>query len=105
MFDIGFSELLLVFVVTLLIVGPEKLPGVAQKMGRFVGKIKRTFDQVRHDVEQELEIEAVKQQLKENAMAEEARQLTEEAKQFAGQLNQTIGDDSPAEKQDNHHGG
>lgn len=77
MFDIGFTELLLVFVVTLLVVGPEKLPGVARKMGRFLGQIKRTFNQVRHDVEQELEIEAVKAKLKENALAEEARQLQE----------------------------
>ncbi len=105
MFDIGFSELLLVFVVTLLIVGPEKLPTVAQKMGRFIGKIKRTFDQVRHDVEQELEIEAVKQQLKENAMAEEARQIAQEAKQLAGQLKETICEDSLVDKQDDHHGG
>lgn len=104
MFDIGFSELLLVFVVTLLIVGPEKLPTVARKMGRFVGKIKRAFDQVRHDVEQELEIEAVKQQLKENAMAEEVRQIADEAKQLAGHLNETIGDDSPPERKNNRHG-
>lgn len=83
MFDIGFSELLLVFVVTLLVVGPEKLPTVAQKMGRFFGQIKRTFNQVKHDVEQELEIEAVKAKLKENAMAEEARQL-------AAELSETI---------------
>ena len=78
MFDIGFTELLLVFVVTLLVVGPEKLPGVARKMGRFFGQIKRTFNQVKHDVEQELEIEAVKAKLNENAMAEEARQLAEQ---------------------------
>ncbi len=78
MFDIGFTELLLVFVVTLLVVGPEKLPGVARKMGRFLGQIKRTFNQIKHDVEQELEIEAVKAKLKENAMAEEARQLAED---------------------------
>jgi sec-independent protein translocase protein TatB len=78
MFDIGFTELLLIFVVTLLVVGPEKLPGVAKKMGRFFGQIKRTFNQVKHDVEQELEIEAVKAKLKENAMAEEARQLADE---------------------------
>lgn len=78
MFDIGFTELLLIFVVTLLVVGPEKLPTVARKMGRFFGQIKRTFNQVKHDVEQELEIEAVKSKLKENAMAEEARQLADE---------------------------
>lgn len=98
MFDIGFSELLLVFVVTLLIVGPEKLPTVARKMGRFVGKIKRSFDQVRHDVEQELEIEEVKRQLKENAMAEEARQI-------AAGLNETIGDEPPSNNKNTDHGG
>lgn len=97
MFDIGFTELLLVFVVTLLVVGPEKLPGVAHKMGRFFGQIKRTFNQIKHDVEQELEIEAVKAKLKENAMAEEARQLAEE-------MSKTIGIESESRPDANTQG-
>lgn len=75
MFDIGFSELLVVFVVMLLVVGPERLPVVARKLGLYIGKMRRSFNQVRAEVEQELEIEAVKAQLKENALKKEAEEM------------------------------
>ncbi len=75
MFDIGFTELLVIFVVTLLVVGPERLPVVARKVGLYIGKMRRSFQSIKDEVEQELEIEAVKEQLKENAMLEEAKEL------------------------------
>ncbi|WP_154223957.1 Sec-independent protein translocase protein TatB [Marinicella rhabdoformis] len=78
MFDVGFSELLVVFVVMLLVVGPERLPIVARKIGLYLGKMRRSFLQVKAEVEQELEIEAVKAQLKDNAMKKEAELLKQE---------------------------
>ena len=75
MFDIGFTELMLIFVVTLLVVGPERLPAVARKIGLYIGKMRRSFQSIKDEVEQELEIEAVKAQLKENAMLKEAKEL------------------------------
>lgn len=78
MFDVGFSELLVVFVVMLLVVGPERLPLVARKIGLYLGKMRRSFNQVKAEVEQELEIEAVKAQLKDNAMKKEAEMLKQE---------------------------
>ncbi len=78
MFDIGFSELLVVFVVMLIVIGPERLPVVARKIGIYIGKIRRSFDRIKAEVEQELEIEAVKAQLKENALKKEAELITQE---------------------------
>jgi len=78
MFDIGFSELLVIFVVALLVVGPEQLPVVAKKMGLYLGRMRRSFQSIKEEVEQELEIEAVKAQLKEKAMLAEAKQIEEE---------------------------
>lgn len=78
MFDIGFTELMVVFVVALLVVGPERLPGVARKIGLYIGKMRRSFQSIKDEVEQELEIEAVKAQLKESAMLEEAKELQAE---------------------------
>jgi sec-independent protein translocase protein TatB len=75
MFDIGFTELMVIFVVTLLVVGPERLPAVARKIGLYIGKMRRSFQSIKDEVEQELEIEAVKAQLKENAMLKEAKEL------------------------------
>jgi sec-independent protein translocase protein TatB len=78
MFDIGFTELLVIFVVALLVVGPEQLPVVARKVGLYLGKMRRSFQSIKDEVEQELEIEAVKAQLKEKAMLAEAKQIEEE---------------------------
>ncbi len=78
MFDIGFTELVVIFVVTLIVVGPDRLPLVARKMGIYIGKMRRSFQSIKAEVEQELEIEAVKAQLKENAMLAEAKEIEEE---------------------------
>lgn len=78
MFDVGFTELLVIFVVALLVVGPERLPDLARRVGLYIGKMRRSFQSIKDEVEQELEIEAVKAQLKENAMLEEAKELQAE---------------------------
>ncbi len=51
MFDVGFSELLVIALVALLVIGPEQLPGVMLKFGRFVGGIKRQLQGWQHDLE------------------------------------------------------
>jgi len=88
MFDIGFSELLIIFVVALLVVGPERLPSVARKVGLYIGKMKRSFQSIKNEVEQELEIEAVKAQLKENAMLAEAREIEDALSETVEQVKQ-----------------
>ena len=54
MFDIGFTELLLIAVVALLVLGPDRLPGAARVAGMWVGRIKRSFNTIKEDVEREL---------------------------------------------------
>lgn len=49
MFDIGFLELLLVLVIALIVIGPERMPEVARKLGSFMGKTKRFINSVRED--------------------------------------------------------
>jgi sec-independent protein translocase protein TatB len=61
-FDIGFLELLLIFVVALLVLGPEKLPYVARTIGLWIGKIKRSIAGVQMEVERELRFEEMRQQ-------------------------------------------
>lgn len=96
MFDIGFAELLIIFVVALMVVGPERLPAVARKVGLYIGRLKRSFNNIKQEVEQELEIEAVKAKLKENAMLAEAKELEQELSQTAEQIKQV---DSETKKQ------
>jgi sec-independent protein translocase protein TatB len=54
MFDIGFSELILVAVVALLVIGPERLPGVARTAGMWIGRARRFINSVQADINAEI---------------------------------------------------
>lgn len=57
MFDIGFWELVIISIVALLIVGPERMPGLIRDVGRWVRSIRRFIVQTRQDLERELDFE------------------------------------------------
>lgn len=63
MFDIGFWEILLILVLALVIIGPERLPGAARQAGYFVRKARRYIEGVRSEVESELDIGEFKRML------------------------------------------
>lgn len=65
MFDIGFSELLVVFVVALLILGPERLPHAAKTAGLWVRKIRRTIGTVQREINAQLDQEELQQKIAE----------------------------------------
>ncbi|AGN78002.1 MULTISPECIES: Sec-independent protein translocase protein TatB [Pseudomonas] len=56
MFEVGFSELLLVGVVALLVLGPERLPVAARTLGRGLGQARRAMYALRTQVEREIEL-------------------------------------------------
>lgn len=60
MFDIGFSELLLIAVVALVVIGPERLPGVARNVGRFAGRLQRYVHDIKRDFNREIEFEEIR---------------------------------------------
>lgn len=63
MFDIGFWELLLVAVVALVVVGPERLPKLIRVTGMWVGRANASLQSIRDDISQELRAEELKQAL------------------------------------------
>lgn len=63
MFDIGFSELIIVFVVALLILGPERLPTAAKTAGLWVRKIRRTISSVQREINAQLDQEELQQKI------------------------------------------
>lgn len=67
MFDIGFFELLLISVVGLLVFGPEQFLDAVRTTGLWVRRIRRSFDEVRAEVQREMHNDAVLRELKENA--------------------------------------
>jgi Tat protein translocase TatB subunit len=54
-FDIGLQELIIIFLVALLVFGPKRLPELAKSLGRGLGDLKRTFQDVKDQVETEFE--------------------------------------------------
>jgi len=58
MFDIGFAELLVIAVVALLVIGPERLPRVARTAGMWVGRARRFVSTVKADIDRELAAES-----------------------------------------------
>jgi sec-independent protein translocase protein TatB len=56
MFDIGFSELLVIGIVALVVIGPERLPKVARTVGVLFGRLQRYVTQVKADISREMEM-------------------------------------------------
>ncbi|PID41699.1 MAG: twin-arginine translocase subunit TatB [Proteobacteria bacterium] len=64
MFDIGFLELVLLGIVALLVLGPEKLPHAARTAGKWVGTAKRMVNQVSREIDQEIKTRELREKLK-----------------------------------------
>lgn len=64
MFDIGFSEILIIGVVALIVLGPERLPMALRTAGLWLGKIKRAVGSVQKEITEELRIEEMRQKAK-----------------------------------------
>lgn len=75
MFDIGFPELVMVAVIALLVIGPDKLPGVARTAGKWVGRARRFVGDVKTDIDRELKQEELKKALAEDAGLDEIKQI------------------------------
>lgn len=63
MFDIGFSELIVVFIVGLLILGPERLPQTAKTVGLWVRKIRRSLNAIQREINMQLDQEELQRKL------------------------------------------
>ena len=64
MFDFSFAEMLIVGIVALLVIGPERLPAVARKVGTYVARLRRFVSNVKSDVEREFKTEELQRMLK-----------------------------------------
>ncbi len=73
MFDIGFSELMVIGIVALLVIGPEKLPKVARTLGHLLGRAQRYVNDVKSDINREIQLDELKKLQSE--VTESARSL------------------------------
>lgn len=73
MFDVGFSELVVIAVVALIVIGPERLPRVARTAGHLLGRLQRYVNDVKADINREMQIEELKRL--QSQVQESAREL------------------------------
>lgn len=60
MFDVGFSEIMVIAVVALIVIGPERLPKVARTLGHLFGRAQRYVNEVKTDIQREMELDELK---------------------------------------------
>jgi sec-independent protein translocase protein TatB len=60
MFDLGFTELMVIAVVALVVIGPERLPRVARTMGHLAGRLQRYVADVKADINREVELDELR---------------------------------------------
>jgi sec-independent protein translocase protein TatB len=109
MFDIGFSELLVIGVVALIVIGPERLPRVARTVGVLAGRLQRYVADVKADINREIELEELRKMRDsmqqaasdfQSSVQSEVSKTEAELNQTAADLNKTVEDavkDEPAE--------
>ena len=109
MFDIGFSELLVIGVVALIVIGPERLPRVARTIGHLMGRMQRYVADVKADIDREVELEELRKMRDsmqqaasefQSSVQSEVNKTEAELNQTAAELNKTVEDaakDQPAQ--------
>lgn len=91
MFDVGFSELVMVGLIALLVIGPERLPKAARIAGYWLGKTRSTIANVKAEIKQELHAEEMRQLLnQQQSIAEELQQIAGETETVVDELNNSI---------------
>ncbi|QDX79963.1 twin-arginine translocase subunit TatB [Denitratisoma sp. DHT3] len=82
MFDVGLSELMVIGVVALIVIGPERLPRVARTVGTLMGRAQRYFADVKSEVNRELQLEELRRMQQE--MAAQVQQADTQLQQLGG---------------------
>ncbi len=97
MFDIGFAELVIVAVVGLLVIGPERLPGAIRTGAAWWSRFRRGFNQIKSEVERELHNDAIMRELQDTR-----RELDDQVQKLESSIqdttDQVTGDDKPEQR-------
>lgn len=92
MFDVGFTELMVIALVGLIVIGPERMPKVARTVGHLLGRLQRYVGDVKADINREMQLEELKKlqsQVVDQARDME-RQVNEQLNSVETALNQSI---------------
>lgn len=99
MFDIGFSELVVIGLVALIVIGPERLPRVARTVGHLIGRLQRYVADVKADINREVELDELRKMRDsvQEAAASIESSVTSGLSRAEEDLNRSIGGDLPSE--------
>jgi len=105
MFDIGFTELMVIGVVALIVIGPERLPGVARTVGHLDGRLQRYVSDIKADISREMEFDELRKMRDsmEEAATEVENTVRKELSKTEDDLNKSVADavgDKPAAVED-----
>lgn len=92
MFDIGFSEIALIAVVALLVLGPERLPRVARTAGALLRRARNSWQEVRGEIERELAAEDIKRTIRD---AQRDADVRTDVREAAGEIEKSVRDTAP----------
>ncbi|WP_293269107.1 Sec-independent protein translocase protein TatB [Neptunomonas sp.] len=90
MFDIGFAEILLIGVVALIVLGPEKLPTAVRAVGLWMGRAKRAVSSIQSEISEELRLDEMRR-----TAAIQKEELDKELNEMKQPFNHAFEDDSP----------
>ena len=80
MFDISFSELALIGVIALLVLGPERMPQALRTLGLWIGRASRAFTTMRAEIEREIGMDEIRRQLHNEAIMDQLKRLERDVK-------------------------
>lgn len=98
MFDIGFSELMIIAVVALIVIGPERLPKVARTVGHLFGRMQRYVNDVKSDISREMALDDLRKlqaSMKDTARSIE-ESVNEEVRSAEAEMNKISADTQAA---------
>src|SRR5437868_7143045 len=100
MFDIGFSELLVIGLVALIVIGPQKLPRVARTAGHLLGRLQRYVADVKADINREIELEELRKMRDsmQKAASDVQTSVDTELNKTAEDLNKAVEGEKPDKK-------
>jgi len=88
MLDVSFGELLLILVVGLLVFGPEKLPHVVRTASQWINHLRRSFNQIRADIEREVGVDEIKRDLHNQSILDSLNDVKKDLQGAQQQLDQ-----------------
>ncbi len=90
MFNVGPLELLLIFVVALLVIGPERLPGAVKTCSLWIGRFRRNFHKIKAEIEQELNADEIRRQIYNESVLEELNDAKNQVNSLVKNVEGTI---------------